>query len=79
MTSPLRARGGSVPVIQLANAPSIISFAVEVRRAKRGENRIEEAHALRLLDNRHLQWRYANARADAVLLAQRLATEVTDC
>ncbi|XP_020104524.1 LOW QUALITY PROTEIN: QWRF motif-containing protein 2-like [Ananas comosus] len=75
MTSPLRARGGSVPVIQLANAPSIISFAVEVRRAKRGENRIEEAHALRLLDNRHLQWRYANARADAVLLAQRLATE----
>nr|CAD1837852.1 unnamed protein product [Ananas comosus var. bracteatus] len=62
--TPLPTKPGlaSPPVIQLANAPSIISFAVEVRRAKRGENRIEEAHALRLLDNRHLQWRYANAR-----------------
>lgn len=82
MASPLRGRSGSAvstssPVgVQPANAPSIISFAVEVRRAKKGENRIEEAHVLRLLDNRHLQWRFVNARIDALLLVQRLTAEV---
>ncbi|XP_020103517.1 protein SNOWY COTYLEDON 3-like [Ananas comosus] len=81
MASPLRGRSGSAvstssPVgVQPANAPSIISFAVEVRRAKKGENRIEEAHVLRLLDNRHLQWRFVNARIDALLLVQRLTAE----
>jgi len=59
-----------------ANAPSIISFAAEVRRAKKGENRIEEAHRLRLLDNRHLQWRCINARTDATLLVQSFTAEV---
>nr|CAD1832400.1 unnamed protein product [Ananas comosus var. bracteatus] len=81
MASPLRGRSGSAvstssPVgVQPANAPSIISFAVEVRRAKKGENRIEEAHVLRLLDNRHLQWRFVIARIDALLLVQRLTAE----
>ncbi|XP_072972665.1 QWRF motif-containing protein 2-like [Typha angustifolia] len=79
MASPLRTRSGSAashsPVGQPANAPSIISFAVEVRRAKKGENRIEEAHILRLLDNRHLQWRCVNARANAALLVQTLTAE----
>ncbi|KAJ6816049.1 QWRF motif-containing protein 2-like [Iris pallida] len=81
--SPLRTRGGvrmaggvaASPGAQPGNAPSIISFAAEVRRAKKGENRIEEAHMLRLLHNRHLQWRCANARADAALDVQRLEAE----
>lgn len=56
-------------------APSIISFATEVRRANKGENKIEEAHRLRLLDNRHLQWRCVNARVDAALLARGCSAE----
>ncbi|RWW49417.1 hypothetical protein BHE74_00044428 [Ensete ventricosum] len=80
MASPLRARSNvslsTSPVCQPGNAPSIISFAAEVRRAKKGENRIEEAHTLRLLDNRHLQWRCVNARANAALLVQKLTVEV---
>ncbi|KAG0458529.1 hypothetical protein HPP92_023686 [Vanilla planifolia] len=60
-----------------ANAPSIISFAAEVRRTKKGENRIEDAHMLRLLHNRHLLWRCVNARANASLMIQRGAAEVT--
>ncbi|CAL9058325.1 QWRF motif-containing protein 2-like isoform X1 [Musa acuminata AAA Group] len=79
MVSPLRARSGrtptSSPVSQPANAPSIISFAAEVRRAKKGENRIEEAHLLRLFDNQHLQWRFVNARASAASLWHKVTAE----
>ncbi|KAJ8460586.1 hypothetical protein OPV22_033512 [Ensete ventricosum] len=79
MASPLRTRSNvllsSSPFGQPGNAPSIISFSTEVRRAKKGENRIEEAHLLRLLDNRHLQWRCVNARAYSALLMQKLAVE----
>ncbi|OEL32903.1 hypothetical protein BAE44_0006080 [Dichanthelium oligosanthes] len=80
--SPSRGRGGEASpnghMMQTpANAPSIISFAAEVRRAKKGENRIEEAHRLRLLDNRHLQWRCINARTDASLLVQSFTAEMS--
>lgn len=67
--------GFSSPGGQLGNAPSISSFAAAVRRGKKAESRIEEAHLLRLCYNRHLQWRCVNARADAALLAQRLNAE----
>ncbi|KAL6648612.1 hypothetical protein ACP70R_012836 [Stipagrostis hirtigluma subsp. patula] len=82
IASPSRGRGGEASpnghTMQApANAPSIISFAAEVRRAKKGENRIEEAHRLRLLDNRHLQWRCINARTDAALLVQSFTAEKT--
>lgn len=58
------------------NAPSIISFAAQLKKGKKGEGRIEEAHLLRLLHNRLLQWRCVNARANASLSARRLAVEV---
>ncbi|KAL3621084.1 hypothetical protein CASFOL_035996 [Castilleja foliolosa] len=51
--------------------PSVLSFAVDVRRGKVGENRMMDAHFLRLLYNRHLQWRFVNARTEMVLLAQQ--------
>ncbi|CAN6301855.1 unnamed protein product [Urochloa humidicola] len=81
VASPSRGRAGEASpnghMQAPANAPSIISFAAEVRRAKKGENRIEEAHRLRLLDNRHLQWRCINARTDASLLVQSFTAEKT--
>ncbi|KAF0926887.1 hypothetical protein E2562_027741 [Oryza meyeriana var. granulata] len=39
----------------------------------------EEEHLLRLLHNRHLQWRRANAQADAALSAQELNAEKHLC
>ncbi|XP_042382170.1 QWRF motif-containing protein 2-like [Zingiber officinale] len=63
------------PSDQPANAPSIISFAVEVRRSKKGENRIEKAHMLRLLDNRYVQWRFVNAKITATLLSKKVTAE----
>ncbi|XP_020213882.1 QWRF motif-containing protein 2 [Cajanus cajan] len=63
--SPSRLRNGASP-----NEPSILSFAVDVKRGRVGENRIVEAHSLRLLYNRLLQWRFVNARAYLHLSAQ---------
>lgn len=58
------------------DTPSVLSFAVDVRRGKVGENKILDAHLLRLLYNRNLQWRYVNARTEAVLLVQQRSAEV---
>ncbi|KAK8962547.1 hypothetical protein KSP40_PGU014600 [Platanthera guangdongensis] len=80
MSSPSRARGtntlaSSSPASMRTTAPSIISFAAEVRRSRKGENRIEEAHMLRLLHNRNLQWRCVNARTNTGMMVQRLDAE----
>ncbi|XP_020575463.1 QWRF motif-containing protein 2-like [Phalaenopsis equestris] len=80
IASPSRSRGTSTlansSAAQLpANAPSILSFAAEVRRNRKGENRIEEAHILRLLHNRHLQWRCVNARTNTIMMVQRMDVE----
>lgn len=79
MPSPTRVRGAVVGSLNgnLSSNPSILSFAADVRRGRVGENRIVDAHLLRLLHNRYLQWRFINARADASLLVQSMSAEVT--
>ncbi|KAJ0025679.1 hypothetical protein Pint_08659 [Pistacia integerrima] len=67
--------GVSSNLSNVNNTPSILSFAADVRRGKIGENRVVDAHLLRLFYNRLLQWRFANARADAALSAQRWNAE----
>ncbi|KAJ6742985.1 AUGMIN SUBUNIT 8 [Salix viminalis] len=42
-----------------------------------GASYIEDAHQIRLLYNRYLQWRFANARAGAVLYIQKVTAERT--
>ncbi|KAJ8537873.1 hypothetical protein K7X08_014413 [Anisodus acutangulus] len=77
MSSPTRTRNGAVGSISNNSCimPSILSFAADARRGRVGENRIVDAHELRLLYNRHLQWRYVNARAEAALRAQTTTAE----
>ncbi|XP_043710762.1 QWRF motif-containing protein 2-like [Telopea speciosissima] len=77
MPSPSRTRNAAAAssLSNSGNMPSILSFAADVRRGKVGENRIVDAHLLRLLYNRQLQWRFVNARTDASLLLQRLTAE----
>jgi hypothetical protein len=70
MSSPSRVRSMS------SSSPSILSFSVDLRRGKMGEDRIVDAHVLRLLYNRYLQWRFVNAREDATFMVQRLNAEV---
>ncbi|MED6164194.1 hypothetical protein PIB30_117053 [Stylosanthes scabra] len=75
--SPAKVRNGVAGSLssRFGNEPSVLSFAVDVPRGKVGENRILDAHLLRLVYNRYLQWRFVNARADASLSAQTLNAE----
>ncbi|KAK8616310.1 hypothetical protein V6N13_017864 [Hibiscus sabdariffa] len=75
--SPARVRNaiGGQMIGDSVNTPSILSFSVDIRRGKIGEDRIVDAHTLRLLYNRYLQWRFANARAEAVFMVQEFGAE----
>ncbi|XWS25532.1 hypothetical protein CRYUN_Cryun27aG0076200 [Craigia yunnanensis] len=72
--SPSRVRNGLGG--NLVNTPSILSFAGDIiKMGKIGENKVSDAHLLRLLHNRLLQWRFISARADAALSNQRSNAE----
>ncbi|KAK6115990.1 hypothetical protein DH2020_008259 [Rehmannia glutinosa] len=78
MASPTRTRNGvgnSMNDNNTCSTPSMLRFAADVRRGKLGENRIVDAHELRLLHNQQLQWRLANVRAENALLVQEQAAE----
>ncbi|GAA0166960.1 hypothetical protein LIER_22001 [Lithospermum erythrorhizon] len=68
--SPAKSRNGTPKCSHDNAAPSVLSFNADIRRVAGGENRVEDAHELRILHNRQLQWRFINARAEAALLAQ---------
>ncbi|CAA7041620.1 unnamed protein product [Microthlaspi erraticum] len=61
MMSPLRVRSTTTPLV--------LSFA------KKENSVADDAHLLRLLHNRLLQWRFANARANAAITAQKMRAE----
>ncbi|KAF3604215.1 hypothetical protein F2Q69_00037892 [Brassica cretica] len=77
LSSPCRVRNGVSEQMNAynRNLPSILCFTADIRRGKIGEDRVRDAHLLRLLYNRHLQWRFANARADSTFMVQRLTAE----
>uniref|UniRef100_A0A7N0ZXS2 QWRF motif-containing protein 2 n=1 Tax=Kalanchoe fedtschenkoi TaxID=63787 RepID=A0A7N0ZXS2_KALFE len=58
-----------------SNGPSILSFSADLRRGKMADNLVVNAHLLRLLYNRHLQWRFVNAQSDATVLMQSRTAE----
>lgn len=62
---------------QSNSTTSVLSFIADVKKGKKGASYIEDAHHLRLLYNRFLQWRFANARAEAVLYIQKVTAERT--
>ncbi|XP_047340413.1 QWRF motif-containing protein 2-like [Impatiens glandulifera] len=75
--SPSRVRNSVGGIINSSfnETPSVLSFAVDVRRGKVGENRIVDAHMLRLFYNRYLQWRFVNANTESALLTQKRSVE----
>ncbi|TKY73139.1 QWRF motif-containing protein 8 [Spatholobus suberectus] len=62
---------------QSNNSISVLSFIADFKKGKKGAAYIEDAHQLRLLYNRYLQWRFSNARAEAVLYIQNAIVEKT--
>ncbi|KAF5792242.1 putative QWRF family protein [Helianthus annuus] len=75
MSSPTRPRSAAGSNSNLGNTHSILSFAADTRRRKVGDNAITDAHELRLLHNKYLQWRFGNARADAAMMVQRATAQ----
>ncbi|XP_010481899.1 PREDICTED: QWRF motif-containing protein 9-like [Camelina sativa] len=67
--SPLRVRSSLTK-----NMPLVLNFPVDVKEKTR-DNGVADAHLLKLLHNRLLQWRFANARANAVISSQKLIAE----
>lgn len=55
---------------------SVISYFANLRKGKRSAGHIEDAHQLRILENRYLQWRFVNARAHAAMSIQRITSKV---
>ena len=75
--SPNHMRSSS-PSRQLSNSStvSVLSFIADIKKGKKVANRIEDAHHLRLLYNRQVQWRFVNASAEAALNYQQVTAEV---
>ncbi|XP_031124518.1 QWRF motif-containing protein 2-like isoform X2 [Ipomoea triloba] len=65
-SNPARATIGAVITTpnNVGNTPSTLSFGTDVR-GKAGENLFADVHEFRLLYNRHLQWRFVNAKTDS--------------
>lgn len=83
MQSPSRTRP-STPLTSSSSAtgrigasPSVLNYTVDMRRGKKSANQIEDAHQLRLLYNRNLQWLFVNALSDALSVIQKMAAEDT--
>ncbi|PSS10453.1 Protein ENDOSPERM DEFECTIVE like [Actinidia chinensis var. chinensis] len=63
--------GGSLSLPPLPCA----KLGVDPRRGRKDFGHQEQMHSLKLLHNHYLQWRYANAKAEASAHAQRRETE----
>lgn len=55
--------------------PSCIKLGMDARKGRKHFAHQEETHSLKLLHNYCLQWRFANAKAEASMLAQKVETE----
>ncbi|XP_010246311.1 PREDICTED: protein ENDOSPERM DEFECTIVE 1-like isoform X2 [Nelumbo nucifera] len=55
--------------------PANMKLGAEARKGRKVSSQQENVHTFRLLHNRYLQWRYANAKAEAAMNAQKIAAE----
>ncbi|EYU33814.1 hypothetical protein ABFS82_08G158200 [Erythranthe guttata] len=54
---------------------SCIRSGLDLRKGKKGSNCQEDVHCLKMLSNHYLQWRFANAKAESSVLAQKQEVE----
>lgn len=73
--SPSRTRPSS-PSRQSSSSTSVLSYISDMKKGKKVASHIEDAHQLRVLYNKQLQWQYVNAQADAALYSQKVTSEV---
>ncbi|PAN12498.1 hypothetical protein PAHAL_2G268900 [Panicum hallii] len=68
-------RSQSAGAIQASVTSPLINYMVDARKGKKNASQIENIHQLRLLYNRHLQWRFINAYAEDTLSFQKATVE----
>ncbi|XP_073011170.1 AUGMIN subunit 8-like [Typha latifolia] len=56
-------------------SPSVHSHIFDARKGRRDAKQVEDAHQLRLLCNRDMQWHFLNALADETLSTQKMRSE----
>ncbi|CAL0334523.1 unnamed protein product [Lupinus luteus] len=61
--------------ISLPPIPPCAKQVMDTRRGKKGSSHQEDVHSMRLLYNRYLQWRFANAKAKATMKVQQRESE----
>ncbi|KAJ4704124.1 QWRF motif-containing protein 2-like [Melia azedarach] len=66
---------GGVPLPPVPPPPQGKPGADAKKGRKAGSSHLEDVHSLKLLHNHYFQWRFANAKAEASLHAQRRETE----
>ncbi|XP_071717692.1 AUGMIN subunit 8-like [Rutidosis leptorrhynchoides] len=54
---------------------SVLTFVADIKKGRKVIDQIEDAHYLRLLHNRQMQWSFVNARAKYALNSQKLTAE----
>ncbi|KAI3803095.1 hypothetical protein L1987_31244 [Smallanthus sonchifolius] len=74
--SPSRVRPSS-PLRQpcSSNRVSVLTFVADIKKGKKVADQIEDAHYLRLLFNRQVQWHYVNASAEAAFKSQEITSK----
>ncbi|KAL4627503.1 hypothetical protein ACB092_05G169600 [Castanea dentata] len=76
-TNSLKTSGGlSLPPVPPPGAKSL-GAGNDTRKVKKVSTQQENVHTLRLLHNHYLQWRFANAKAEASMQAQQRECERT--
>ncbi|KAL0398936.1 UNVERIFIED_CONTAM: QWRF motif-containing protein 6 [Sesamum radiatum] len=55
---------------------SCIRSGLDARKGRKVSNHQEDAHSLKMLSNHYLQWRFANAKAEASVHAQKQEAEM---
>lgn len=78
LPSPQRSRPAAAAAALAGTARSVgnATLSFGIGRGRKTLTQQEEAQLLRILHNRWLQWRFVNARAEAVTSAQKAAAEV---
>lgn len=68
--------GGGGGVSRPPHPSSCMRSAIDSKKSRKVSNQQEEVHSLKMLNNQYLQWRFANAKAEASIQAQKQETEV---
>lgn len=81
----LRSSSGSVKVARSLNLPpmppslgasKLQGTTMEVKKGfKKGSSQQDDVHRFKMLHNHYLQWRFANAKAEASMIAQKKGSE----